>query len=191
MKDITKIPNDILFVVFSFLSTRDLFLGITLCCKEWRNLVTSGRYQAVEDISNLKEYFWNLLGRTELQSPYFRSTEVKEGPIFSIIKFYYSGNVLTKKDGKKPLSTLPMHFFSILKTIFLIFGGMQILYFNLVTRAYSYAESGKFIPALADFTRSLELDPKDATTYSNRGATYRFSRPLLNFKGYWRSWKSS
>mgnify|MGYP001595382467 CR=1 FL=1 len=35
-----------------------------------------------------------------------------------------------------------------------------------------YYNKGDYDRAIADYTRAIELDPKDAITYSNRGIVY-------------------
>jgi tetratricopeptide (TPR) repeat protein len=48
-----------------------------------------------------------------------------------------------------------------------------MLYFN---RGVAYGEKGQHDKAIADFSKAIEINPRDANNYFNRGIAYFFKR---------------
>jgi tetratricopeptide (TPR) repeat protein len=52
-------------------------------------------------------------------------------------------------------------------------------------RGITYANKDEFDKAILDFTKAIEIDPKDADTYFNRGICYcerqEYGRAILDF----------
>jgi tetratricopeptide (TPR) repeat protein len=47
-----------------------------------------------------------------------------------------------------------------------------------VSRANDYGKKGQYDEAISDYTKALEIDPKDAWAYYNRGNVYQKKRPI-------------
>lgn len=164
------LPDDVLATIFACCEVRDLLLGVSLVCKKWNEMVTSGRVFVLEEwfgvsrdsskwISEGKYYLKKKMWTPSITSfSHAIILNPRDGNSYSYRATAYQKKGLYEEalaDFKRVLELNPKD--------------ASVVYNN---RGFLYNKMGRFEDAMKENTKAIDIDPNDDIAYNNRGFAF-------------------
>jgi len=183
--ELPKLPNDMLCSIFAFLDVTDVLLAVSLVCKHWQELASSGRVFMLDEWINKKNVMKNSKFRSDGRSHFDKKQWSESIEAFSkaiilnprdhLAYFwrayaYDESNkfALAVKDFSKSLQLEPDD---------------ATAYSN---RGATYRDMGVPEKAIKDLQKALKLDPNSAPVHNNLGVVFgdlgRYEEALLEYQ---------